>query len=411
MRIKRLVLKQKSFVWALILTAFMYQKVITQYFAPFKYFDEMVALLCLLYFVLEVSRTKLTNADVKIALVIVGMCVLGFWGNAFSDVSVSIKNQLLDAFNIFKFIMTVWGAMLYFRKYSTKKYLLFYLSDVIKVSILISSVFMVMNLFSDIGMHTDYRWGIRTYHFVFGRVGEFYSICVIWLMILAAKQYYEKSKSDYIYMALIMLNMCATLRSRAFAYVLVFIVLYRILIKKHTFKIRWYYVVPLAVALLFIGKDQIAYYLFRDNAARSVLLRYGFVTAMTYFPVGAGFGTYGTAVARDTYSDLYERYNFRSIWGLDEGEGFLTDNYWPAIMGEFGFFGLILNVILIYMIIIKLLREADNAYSKLCVYFAVATLLISSIASSSFLGATQIMLFTCLLCRLVYTTKEYEAIV
>ena len=132
---------------------------------------------------------------------------------------------------------------------------------------------------------------------------------------------------------------------------------------------------------------------------------------MTYFPLGAGFGTYGTAVARDTYSDLYERYGFRNIWGLDQGEEFLTDNYWPAIMGEVGFIGLLLNVALIYMIITKLLKEADNVYSKQCVYFAMSTLLISSIASSSFLASIRLMLFTCLICRLVYTPKETKIIV
>lgn len=410
MKAKKLVLKQKSFVWALIISALMYQNVIMQYIAPFKYFDEIIALICLFYFVLEVYKTRITKTDIKIALVLVAMCALGFCGNFFSDVQVSLKNQLLDAFNIFKFIMTIWGAILYFRKYSTKKYLLYYLTDVIKVSVLVSTFFMVLNLFQDIGMHTDYIWGIRTYNFVFERVGEFYSVCVMWLVILTAKQYYGKNKSDAFFAILIMLNMCSTLRTRAFAYVVAFVVLYYILIKKKTIKVRWYYILLLMVVMYIVGKDKIAYYLLRDNAARSVLLRYGIVTAMTYFPLGAGFGTYGTAVARDTYSKLYDRYNFQSIWGLDEGEGFLTDNYWPAIMGEFGFFGMILNIILLYMVVQKLLRETDNIYSRLCVYFAISTLLISSVASSAFLASVRLFLIVCMVCRLDYSPRENKVI-
>ena len=67
-----------------------------------------------------------------------------------------------------------------------------------------------------------------------------------------------------------------------------------------------------------------------------------FGVATEYFPGGAGFGRFGSAVAATTYSPEYVARGYPEIWGLgttpEEGR-FLTDTEWPAIIGESGFFG------------------------------------------------------------------------
>jgi hypothetical protein len=66
--------------------------------------------------------------------------------------------------------------------------------------------------------------------------------------------------------------------------------------------------------------------------------------AAEYFPLGAGFGRFGSAVARANYSPEYLRLGYLNVWGLgDDAEDgkFLTDTFWPAVIGETGFFGLI----------------------------------------------------------------------
>ena len=64
--------------------------------------------------------------------------------------------------------------------------------------------------------------------------------------------------------------------------------------------------------------------------------------AAGYFPLGAGFGRFGSAGAATNYSPEYVKRGYAYVWGLgqtaEEGR-FLTDTEWPAIVGETGFFG------------------------------------------------------------------------
>ena len=168
--------------------------------------------------------------------------------------------------------------------------------------------------------------------------------------------------------------------------------------KDKTFKKR--YIIPLIVLFGFIAGDQLEFY-FTGRTARAALLINGFTTANTYFPLGSGFATYGTAIARDYYSPLYVQYGFARIYGLSPNyTAFLTDSYWPAIMGEFGYFGIILVVVLIYFVFKRILNDCDNEYSRLCVYFGIGILLISSIASSSFFACSRLIVFMCYFARL-----------
>lgn len=401
------VIRLKSLVWAILLLVLMFQDAISVYFEAIKYYDEIIAIACFLYFVCEALRTKISKQDLLIAAVILLMCVVGFIGNVRSNVQNERKQQLFDAFNVFKYVLTIWGALRYFEKYRTKKYLIHYLAVAVKFVVTVSTICMLLNWCMDIGMHTDIRFGIRTYHFIFTRVGGLYSACIIFLIILTAERFCNKPKYNGIFIALTLINMCATMRSRAFAFAILFVALYMLPVLKINKMQRGLYIVILVAVLGLMGMDQFEYYFSTDSdAARGVLLRYGIVTAQTYFPVGAGFGTYGTAVARDTYSALYSRYEFYRYWGLAEDGGFLTDNYWPAIIGEFGFIGLVLNVVLIALVCNKLLKGVDNRYSRLCVLFALGTLLISSIASSSFFACTQSVFFVCLICKLDYNKGE-----
>lgn len=403
----RAVIKLKSLCWAILLLVLLFQDAISIYIETIKYYDEIIAILCFGYFLLEVLRTKISKLDMSIAVVVLIMCVVGFAGNAQSNVQNELKQQLFDAFNIFKYVLTIWGASRYFEKYRTKKYLIHYLAVVVKFAVVVSTFFMILNWCMDIGMHTDYRSGIRTYQFIFTRVGGLYSVCIIWLIILTAERYCNRPRFNGIFIILTLVNMCATLRSRAFAFAVLFVAFYFLFTIKIGKKQRGLYFMIIACVLLLVGLEQFEYYFAADSeTARSILLQYGIITAQTYFPFGAGFGTYGTAVARDTYSVLYTQYGFHRYWGLAENGGFMTDNYWPAVMGEFGFLGTLLNVFLIALVCKKLLQSVDNHYSKICVLFALGTLLISSIASSAFFACTQLMFFTCLVCKLDFTEED-----
>ncbi|MCK6068106.1 MULTISPECIES: O-antigen ligase family protein [Microbacterium] len=84
------------------------------------------------------------------------------------------------------------------------------------------------------------------------------------------------------------------------------------------------------------------YFVNPDAVARIRLTIDSFTIAAQSFPFGAGFGRFGSAVARQNYSPLYYELSYNNVWGLgptEESGQFLTDTFWPAIIGESGFIG------------------------------------------------------------------------
>jgi hypothetical protein len=126
-----------------------------------------------------------------------------------------------------------------------------------------------------------------------------------------------------------------------------------------------------------------------------VLTRDSFSVAASHFPVGAGFGRFGSAVAASNYSPEYVARGYPSIWGLgrtpEEGR-FLTDTEWPAIIGESGFFGavaFIAGLVAIFRAGRRLTRGARDPairWAGLTVVGWLAALLVQSIGTVSFTG-------------------------
>lgn len=79
-----------------------------------------------------------------------------------------------------------------------------------------------------------------------------------------------------------------------------------------------------------------------DVQARTIFYRDSVEIAVRDFPLGAGFSRFGSYLASTNYSPEYVERGYQWIWGLGPGVtgGFLVDTFWPAIIGESGFFGL-----------------------------------------------------------------------
>lgn len=95
--------------------------------------------------------------------------------------------------------------------------------------------------------------------------------------------------------------------------------------------------------VLLLWQDKVYTYLEAPElyaVARNVLYSTGWRIALDYFPLGSGLGTFGGWVAALYYSPLYVQHGLSAVWGLEEGGKFLTDTFWPYIIGQFGFLGL-----------------------------------------------------------------------
>jgi hypothetical protein len=121
-------------------------------------------------------------------------------------------------------------------------------------------------------------------------------------------------------------------------------------------------VAPPLFALL--GADFEIYVL--QDSARSLLTEGGAIVAGQYFPLGAGFGRYGSSTAASFYSPLYHELGFADRYGLGPDSGqFLNDSQWPAIYGETGWIGAACFAAGLAAMLVSLLRRTSAAEDPL----------------------------------------------
>lgn len=81
-------------------------------------------------------------------------------------------------------------------------------------------------------------------------------------------------------------------------------------------------------------------------------------------------------MAKVYYSPLYDKYGFDSIWGMNsEDQQFLNDNFWPMVMGQFGWFGTILYLSILCIIFNITNRHISSRKLKLAgltLFFLIA---------------------------------------
>lgn len=175
-------------------------------------------------------------------------------------------------------------------------------------------------------------------------------------------------------------------------------IIYMIASKK---KKKYTVMIIAAVVLLFFAEpiisvlstDYEAYILSEtaSNRPRMILLRTSLKIAKDYFPTGSGFGTYGSSVARTHYSEIYNQYGINGQNGLSSTNGiYLTDTYWPAIIGETGFIGAILMCLFLTKLIIrsvKNFRFCIDRKERILAYVAILSfiaLVVESLFTSTF---------------------------
>ncbi len=130
------------------------------------------------------------------------------------------------------------------------------------------------------------------------------------------------------------------------------------------------------------------------DTARTLLLVRGFEIATDHFPFGSGAGTFGSAPSYQLgYSDLYYDYGMNTIYGATRDHpSFLQDAYWGKILGQSGFSGTVVYIMLLYSAfgiafkLNRLLRNSSALPACAVVLLALMTSTASSPFSDDFLG-------------------------
>lgn len=396
----------------LLFVLFFFQMILLSYVPIFSYLDEAITIWALL----QVVKYPISGIHKSMLILICILTLLGVICNFQYNIQTGLSPILNDIGNCFKVFVTYIGTCCYY-KYNMQRDSLEALSRKImlflKVLIPIMFICCVINLFVDIGMRHEFRHGLYSFRFIFGGGGDlsmlYYSIVLIYLI----SRFFSQSKmtlANKLFLFMMLTVWLSTLRSRAFLFVVFFVLIYYLIIVKNV-RIKVNLISILASVLLFIliCADQVSVYMDNEGSARFNLLMVGIDLMKSHFPFGVGFGTYGTDVAAKYYSPIYYQYGLDYVWGLSPDDPqFAHDNYWPAIMGQFGFVGILGFGALIFLLFKDIyLSAGDNKYLKVAAMFICFTQIVASLATAVFFHfvTVALMFFT----AMVFTvSKKYS---
>lgn len=153
----------------------------------------------------------------------------------------------------------------------------------------------------------------------------------------------------------------------------------------------------LCVAVL-VSYEKIYFYFYKGSFltenlfARPLLFITSFQIALDYFPFGSGFASFGSYFSAVYYSDIYYQYNLYwqqgfSPEGVHGGDFFIVDSFFPQILGQFGFVGLVLFLGSGYALLKEAYRQQKQYLNLKRHFFIVLTIIlffvIESIADST----------------------------
>lgn len=380
-------------IFILFMYVLIFQSVIQQYIKIFQYFDEMLAILIAIvsaiYIIKKKGKIVINKYNIYIVALISIVVLIGLYSNIKYGYQ-NIKYVFADLIVFIKFFIVYLGFEFVFKD-RIKKFSKTILKNIKIITFALFSLTIINYIFKIFPVF-DNRYGIPSNQLFFDHPTTLAWFCVFLIVILI---YSEKlNKNNCIYLSMLLIIVITTLRSKAiaFATVSILILLY---MKLSNNKINTWKVIFIGVICIAIGYKQIYYYFMNENSARAVLLSTSIEIANDYFPLGTGFGTFGSYFSGESYSPVYEMYGINDIWGLrQENPNFISDSFWPMVLGQFGYIGALLYMLCIVIIYIKLQKsysiEEKNIYtSKILI---LTFLIISATAESAFVNPMAIPL-------------------
>ena len=267
------------------------------------------------------------------------------------------------------------------------KNLLWWIEKLMKLLVVIMLLLAVGNLFFDFGMGNDPRYGLRaSFMFICGHP-EYASLMCVGMAVVFSRDL----KQNKLFFALSLLVIASTLRSKGLVFCVVAPVIAYVM--RDGRKLNVLHILICVAVAAFIGWDQFMGYYQTDGSARGELTAASIEIALDHFPLGTGFATFGSnsSASGGFYSPVYYLYGLDQVWGLSlENHTFLSDTFWPTVLGQFGFIGLIIYVVMIASIAFIALRQ--DRITRVPVALCFTYLLISSTSASSFFNPVSVYL-------------------
>ena len=374
----------------------LFQNVLEQYINILKYFDEGLFVLLFISAIYKVFRDRrdliennenLVQNNLIILFCMIILFVVGIAANIIYKYQV-VPAIVADILLVFKGFISYVSITIIFNNISLEKYSNI-INNTLRVISVLSFIMILTNYFFNIFPTKDIRFGLPSQRLLFTEP-TYLATFAISVMILLT--FFIKNYKKNIYFSILMsIVVCSTFRSKAIMFIAIYLLLYILIIIKD-FRLNTKSIFGVGIVAAVAGGNQILRYLSNIDWARPRLMVKSFEVAMDHFPIGGGFATFATWNSGVHYSPLYYKYDLSNTWGLQpDFYMFVGDTYWPAILGQFGFIGLISVVVILIMIYKNICINKDK-YKYFQQLSILLYLLVLSTGETSFMSPVATLL-------------------
>lgn len=378
----KLVIRRNFSLWfAILLVFFLFQDPIGEALPGFQFFDEIesaILLLIICWSVLIKKRKLLDRYQKRYMRTFALLIIVGLIGNAISLYQ-NIIFILLDVFVHSKLTINLMMPNVLIDRKKTSKY-----EDTAwTVACIVSAILftlIIRETFSEkpIWPYMSDRYGVRSLKLFFTNQTYLAQIGVVLLVIHYALG--EKRYSGSFFCVIDMMISASTFRSKALGFIMVSaIIIFVIGKKKNLTKFNIIIIgIILTFAAIAVGFEYLTIYYLSGNVSvtRLRILLGGISLAGMHMPFGTGFGTYCSLSAKLNYSLAYDVLGMQHIYLWES----LYDNLWASILGQLGYLGVAIYIILILQLVILIMQIKEISIRKfwagmlICIYFVIASL-------------------------------------
>jgi hypothetical protein len=372
----------------------------------FKNFDELLALGMFLFLIYSLrGRVAVSKGNFKIAMLFLLFQLIGILSTYLNGVQI-LRGEIEDIINCSKFFVVYFGMAFLIRHVNRKSKEL--LDSVIKVSRILIIIFMSLIVLDFVFPQVFFEKSMKYSNLNPAQLFYFHpaALAHVGITLLALISLSNEKKKDRKYVIMCCLICLSTLTTKTSGFIFIYLCFY--LFEDFSKGKRKYMIALLGLmGAFFIGYDSIKMF-YLSSSARSLITNNSFTLANQFFPIGSGFGTYGSASAAKYYSPYYFSFGYNHIYGLMETRtSYLTDTFWPIIIAQFGYVSLFLFIGIIIMFLKKIFYLYDTKRNYfLSTFTAFGYLIVMSTSSTSFFNPAAVNYATILAIGLTLDTDK-----
>lgn len=353
----------------------------------FGLYDELVAgvfFIALIVYAIKRGIPKEYFKDVFLFLFFLG---IGFAGTVLNDLQ-PLPAVFEDVVSCSKFAMTLYGVRVILRGTEAEEILrtlerISYVLIAVLFALTIIDEMLPNRLFENRGGGS----GLHAAQLFYYHPSVLAQVSAMLLAVISTRP----SKRNYGYRAMALTVLLATLTSKALGFVFLYLFVCGYgKMKSGPAKAAIALCAILCVAL--VASSTLDEYYGNDASARYTLTADSIEIANENAPIGLGFATFGSAAAASHYSPVYIGLGYLAHYGLGYvSTSYLTDTFWPALFGEFGYLGTLAFIGVIFLILKRCMSlSAIDRNAGVGALSIMGYLLISSTAATAFFNPISV---------------------